>query len=220
MRDIDATKDAILGAAEALFAKRGYEGASLQDIATAAGVSRGMPGYAFGSKRKLYEAVLERAFAQPRALAAELPAALGREDPEAALRAAVGSYIDFLAQHPTYVRLLQRAALDDSGGVGGAPADDQGLVEGLYAATSLLDVAGVPGIDPRQLLVSAIALCFFPLAHDNTLLRPLGLDGHDPGFLAERKAHVVDLLLSVLHDGASPEGGDLRPRRRPRTKRR
>jgi len=30
------------------------------------------------------------------------------------------------------------------------------------------------------------------------LLRPLGLDPHDPGFLRQRKAHVVALLLPAL----------------------
>ncbi|MDP9362946.1 MAG: TetR/AcrR family transcriptional regulator, partial [Chloroflexota bacterium] len=62
-RDADRSREAILDAAEALFAERGYEGASLQEIGRAAGVSRGTPGYFFGSKERLYQAVLERAFA-------------------------------------------------------------------------------------------------------------------------------------------------------------
>lgn len=198
MRDLEATKRAILHAAEALFAERGYAGASLQEIATAAGVSRGMPGYAFGSKRDLYQAVLVRALARPRALAVELVAALGRDEPEAALRAGVESYIDFLAGHPTYVRLLERAALDGGVDVGDVSARSGGLDEALAAAGALVDAGGTPGVDPRQLLLSTMALCFFPLAHNETLLRPLGLDANDPRFLAERKAHVVDLLLGVL----------------------
>ncbi|MGI9120817.1 MAG: TetR/AcrR family transcriptional regulator, partial [Acidimicrobiales bacterium] len=63
-RDLDASRAAILDVAESVFAERGFDGTSMQDIATAAGVSRGMPGYAFGSKASLYEAVLDRAFAR------------------------------------------------------------------------------------------------------------------------------------------------------------
>lgn len=80
-RDLTTTKEAILDAAEAAFAEQGYHGASLQQIATAAGVSRGMPSYAFGSKDGLYQAVMERAFAAPSELAVELGSQLGGKDP-------------------------------------------------------------------------------------------------------------------------------------------
>ncbi|MDQ4072087.1 MAG: TetR family transcriptional regulator, partial [Actinomycetota bacterium] len=215
-RDPVATREAILRAAEVLFAERGYDGASMQDIASAAGVSRGMPGYAFGPKRELYEAVLTRAFAEPRALASQLMASLGADDPEAALRAAIEGYIDFLAQHPTYLRLLQRAALDGGGELGEAAASAEGLTDALPAADALLKAAGFRAVDARQLLVSAIALCFFPFAHNDTLLRPLGLDAEDPRFLAERKSHVVDLLLTGLGERAQGSASPVRGAHRPR----
>ena len=60
------TREAILDAAEALFAERGYEATSLNDIGAAASVSRGTPGYFFGSKLELYRAVLARCLEQVR----------------------------------------------------------------------------------------------------------------------------------------------------------
>jgi hypothetical protein len=48
--------------------------------------------------------------------------------------------------------------------------------------------------DARQVLVSLLAICFFPFAHSDTLLAPLGLDADAPEFVAERKAHVLRLL--------------------------
>lgn len=201
MRDLHATKRAILDAAEVLFAERGYDGVSVQQIATAAGVSRGMPGYAFGSKRGLYQAVLAGALAQPRALLADLAGHVERGDVEEALRAGIGAYIDFLAEHPTYVALLQREALD------GRPRQEEEAVvaepaqDALAVVSGLLEAAGYRAVDTRQLVVSTIALCFFPMAHRHTMLAPLGLDASDEAFLAARKAHVVDLLLNGLRAG-------------------
>ena len=60
-RDPDRSKDAILTAAENVFASHGYDSTSLADIAVAAKVSRGLPSYFFENKEQLYAAVLTRA---------------------------------------------------------------------------------------------------------------------------------------------------------------
>ncbi len=54
------TKDKLMDAAERLFARRGFHGASLRDITAAAGVDLALVNYHFGSKKRLLEAVLER----------------------------------------------------------------------------------------------------------------------------------------------------------------
>jgi len=61
-RDAERSRAAILDAAERLFAERGLD-ASLGEIGAAAGLSRGTPSYFFGSKERLYAAVVERVFA-------------------------------------------------------------------------------------------------------------------------------------------------------------
>jgi AcrR family transcriptional regulator len=54
------TKDKLMDAAEKLFARRGFHGASLRDITTAAGVDLALVNYHFGSKNELLAAVIER----------------------------------------------------------------------------------------------------------------------------------------------------------------
>lgn len=54
------TKERILGAAEALFARHGFEGASLRQLTTAAGVNLAAVNYHFGSKDRLIEEVFRR----------------------------------------------------------------------------------------------------------------------------------------------------------------
>jgi AcrR family transcriptional regulator len=51
------TRNVLLDAAEEVFARRGYEGASLEEIAEAAGYSRGTIYKTFGSKEELFLAV-------------------------------------------------------------------------------------------------------------------------------------------------------------------
>lgn len=66
----------------------------------------------------------------------------------------VGAYIDFLAAQPTYVRLIQRASMEDSDRLGRAAAHEHALGEGLSVLANLLDVNGFRSVDPRQLFIS------------------------------------------------------------------
>ena len=54
------TKERILGAAEELFARHGFEGASLRQLTAAAGVNLAAVNYHFGSKDRLIEEVFRR----------------------------------------------------------------------------------------------------------------------------------------------------------------
>ena len=56
-RDPERTREAVLGAAQRLFARKGYALTSLKEIGEEAGVLRGTPSYFFGSKEGLYVAV-------------------------------------------------------------------------------------------------------------------------------------------------------------------
>ena len=50
----------ILDAADELFAERGYEEVTIEDLATAAGVTRGLVHHYFGGRKEVYVALLER----------------------------------------------------------------------------------------------------------------------------------------------------------------
>jgi AcrR family transcriptional regulator len=53
-------RDQILDAANALFAERGYDEVSVEDIAGCAGVTRGLVHHYFGGRKQVYIALLER----------------------------------------------------------------------------------------------------------------------------------------------------------------
>ena len=59
-RDAEATRERILDSAEALFAKRGFDGVTVRQIMSDAGADVALAYYHFKSKRDLFDAVLLR----------------------------------------------------------------------------------------------------------------------------------------------------------------
>ena len=62
-RNAGATRAALLEAAATAFTERGFDGASVDEIAKAAGVNKAMISYHFGGKAGLHAAILEADFA-------------------------------------------------------------------------------------------------------------------------------------------------------------
>ena len=58
-RDPEATRRALVDAASALFAERGFDGVPIDEVAARAGVNKALISYHFRGKRGLYVAVLE-----------------------------------------------------------------------------------------------------------------------------------------------------------------
>jgi AcrR family transcriptional regulator len=192
-RNAQRTREAILLAAEDCFARLGFERTSLQQIGEAAGVARSTPAYFFRSKEALYETVLARAQeAMARAYAE------GDEDRSAedAVESYVGAFLDFLGHDPNFVRLIQREALEDRSRV--AEFFDRSVEE---AVAALGPAAEKAGISPERLLLDLAALCWYPFAHEHTLLPALGINARDPAFLADQKRHLGDLPRAMTRPG-------------------
>jgi TetR/AcrR family transcriptional regulator len=209
-RDAVASRRAILDAAEQLFAQRGYERASLGEIGRRAGVSAALPAYFFGSKQAVYEAVLERLLLDREkrleplaARAAEELERSGRLRP--ALELLIDGYIDFLREHTTLVRLMGREALGGGRHLAPGPRHSVAVAGGLARFVRSLPPPPGPSVDPEQLLITVVALCFFPIEHNDTMLAAMGLDATGEQFATARKRHVVDVLERVLSgDAAEP----------------
>ncbi len=196
-RNAEQTREAVLAAAEDLFARKGYELASLQEIGDAAGVSRGLPSYFFGSKEALYEAVLARVIA--RAQETMAGAYAGGEEArslEDAVESYVGAAIEFLGHDRNFLRLIQREALGDGSRV--AEFFGRTVQEAIAALGPAAEKAG---ITPERLVLDLTALCWYPFAHEHTLLPALGMKARDPAFLDEQKRHIGDLVRAMTRRG-------------------
>ncbi len=105
----------VLDAAETLFAERGYDGASLRQIAGRAGIQQpGLYNY-FENKQALYAAVLDRALAP---MAEAMQTRMSRARPTEIQTTLAAVMTDILLEHPKMAALFQRALQGDDASVG------------------------------------------------------------------------------------------------------
>jgi TetR/AcrR family transcriptional regulator len=203
VRNPERSRAAILDAAERLFADQGYDATSLTQVGAAAGVSRGTPGYFFRSKAELYQAVLDRSFAEVRDAVREgrARALASNESAETILAGAVSDYFDFLAARPNFVRLIEREALSGTRLPHGLSHLSAGQ-DALAAISAELGLDDAPSGEAAQLLLSIISLCWFHLIHGRTVAPAVGVRLEDPDDLERRKRHVISLVLHGLRGAA------------------
>jgi AcrR family transcriptional regulator len=103
-----ATAERILDVAEEIFAEKGFEGATLRDVATRVGIRTPSLYNHFDGKESLYAAVLERGIGPVLRALAE-PAASGNpsQDPEQI----VAQMMELMARRPQLPRLVQHETL-------------------------------------------------------------------------------------------------------------
>ena len=205
IRDADRSRKAILDAAEALFAERGFEAVSLQEVGEAAGLSRGTPGYFFGSKHDLYVAVLERVFAdrdeatmrafEPvRAWCASTRAGSLRQP----LSRAIESYMSFLLARPAFVRLVVREELRGGEGLRLAQREATAMREALAAVRAIAGKRSLRRFDVDDAVLVLVSLTFSPLSQQSTFMAALGRDLRDAAVRRQHIRLVVGQMLQLL----------------------
>jgi AcrR family transcriptional regulator len=191
-RDADRTREAILAAAEGVFADCGFDATTMKAIGDAAGLSRGTAAYFFGSKNQLYDAVLARVIERARTAMLGAYEHTGAASVDEAVATYVEVFLEFLARDYAFLRLIQREALADASRVAelfGQPVDD--------ALAAFAPAAERAGVSPQRLLLDVIALCWYPFAHEHTLLPALGMHARDPAFLDDHKQHIVRVVAGL-----------------------
>jgi AcrR family transcriptional regulator len=98
--------------AESLFAKRGFDGTSLRDIAQQVGTTKALIYHYFRNKEDLYLSLLEAAISEVTTRVEEVSA--GDDDPQEKVRRVVQVFLEFYAAHPQRFQMVQRA-IDEHG---------------------------------------------------------------------------------------------------------
>lgn len=98
------TRKALVDAAARVFVERGFHGATVREIADAAGFTNPVLHYHFGCKSELYEAAIRAAFEEFERLVEDF---LARAcDPPGKLRAIASAHLRFGIEDPIRLRLL------------------------------------------------------------------------------------------------------------------
>ena len=191
----------ILAAATAEFAGKGIGGARVDAIAASAGANKRMIYHYFGSKQRLYLSVLERMYAEIRD--AEAALRLEQLEPRAAMRRLVEFSFDYYTDHPHFIRLLDNENLHKARNLKRSPGIRQrnsplvAMIEDLLRrGASTGDFRS--GVNPVQLYISIAGLGYFYFANIYTLSAIFGLDLQAEAARAQRRQHVVEVVLDYL----------------------
>jgi AcrR family transcriptional regulator len=198
-RDADRTRAEILDVATEEFATKGYAGARVDEIAARTSTTKRMLYYYFGSKERLYVAVLERAYTVIRSLEQKLDVdGLG---PEEALRTLAGLTFDHHESHPDFIRLVSIENINHAEylaqsevlpGMASAALDvltrilSRGAEEGVFRA----------GVDPLDVHMMISSFCVFRTANRDTF----NVIFHRDMLAADRRDHYRQLLGDLVVD--------------------
>lgn len=204
LRNEPSSRDRILDVAEELFARRGYSGVGMKEVADGVGLGKSSVFHHFKSKAELYAAVCIRILARIEDRFVRSLAAGGT--PAVRLDRCIGDLLDVLAEHPTHARLLLRSMFEDDdlpedGPEGRAVYE---AVGGILEPFSALLKEGMSAGEFRLASVSHLMLLLigpivFPFASGEFGEQVLGKDVFDAAQVRRLKSELLDLVRVGLH---------------------
>jgi AcrR family transcriptional regulator len=201
IRDAARTKAEILDVATQEFARAGYDGARVDEIAARTRTTKRMIYYYFGGKEQLFTAVLERAYGVIRQAEQELD--VDHLDPVAAIRRLTEVTFDHHEAHPDFIRLVtienihdaeHIAASEELGTIGSPALEVTGRILEAGRRSGLF-TADVDAVDLHALISS---FCFFRVANRHTFG---ALFGRDLTATAQREHYrrmLGDMVIAYL----------------------
>ena len=200
-RDADRSQAVILAAARDEFAQLGLGGARMDNIALRAGLNKRLIYYYFKDKEKLFQAVLEQAYAHIRE--EERALNLLALKPAEAVRRLVEFTWTYYLEHPEFLTLLNSANLhrarhlEESSSV---RATNSPLIAtlGEVLERGRKDGSFRGGIDPLQLYVSIAGLSYFYLSNNHTLSAIFDRDLMTGKAHSERLSHMCEVILGYV----------------------
>jgi TetR/AcrR family transcriptional regulator len=200
-RDPKRTREKIIHNSILEFSAKGYDGARVDTIALRSRLSKNMLYYYFGSKEKLYIAVLEEVYTRLRARQADL--VVRAQKPLDALNSLIDHTFQAFIEAPEVIRLLNQENMYKGRYIRKSkrlrelydPLEgtlkeviDRGSAEGVFRAN----------IDPRVLYLSLSSLIYHVISNQFTLELALGIDLGSRNARTAWLAHVKELILTFV----------------------
>lgn len=192
-------KEEIIQEATRLFAERGYEGASMGDLAERVGLRKASLFHHFPSKDALYAAVVGQLIER---IAAEIGGALSREQPFLERMDDLNDRVTTIfASDPCAARVLLREMLDYGPVMRealGTKFNEMLKVSKEFAETGKREGHVDASVDSTQLVVSHIGLHLAPFSVLQVVENFTGLSPFSPEFLEQRKRAVREQSRRLL----------------------
>lgn len=200
-RDAARTRREILDVATEEFARLGYTGARIDEIAARIHTTKRMIYYYFGSKEQLFTEVLERAYSGIRELEKRLD--VEHPDPVTAIRRLAELTFDHHEAHPDFIRLVsientheaEHLAASEALGELNSPAIevigrilDEGRATGVFTATA----------DAVDMHAMISAFCFFRVSNRHTFGALFGRDLTAPDRREHYRTMLGDMVIAYL----------------------
>src|SRR6185312_12724559 len=116
------------------------------------------------------------------------------------LSRAVGEYLEFLRERPTFVAIIEREALDGGSRLAALATESTVMEDAFGGLRRRARAHGLRNFDPTEAIMCLIALSYLPVAHRETIMRRNGLSLDDPAFFRRRRRHIVDVLMHLIGD--------------------
>lgn len=197
----EANRARIVAAAIDEFAARGFKGAAMDAIAARTHTTRALINYYFGSKEKLYIAVLEQLYAEIRDAEGQLE--LDHLAPAAAVRRIVAFTYTYYVEHEGFVRLV--VAENQARGRHLRKSKtmrtlNRPIIELLARVIARGQAEGSfrEGVDPVEVHKAIAALGMFNVTNRHTFGAIFQRDMGAKGDVARRREIVADMILRYL----------------------
>jgi len=141
----DARREQLVAPGVEIFSERPFDDVSIDDIAAAAGISKGLLYHYFPSKRDFYVAVVRHSADEMQAITDTDP----ELEPLDALAAGLGRYLEYVATHARGFATVLRA------GIGSDP-EVAAIVEGVRAAMARRILDDIASGDPAPAIRIAV----------------------------------------------------------------
>jgi TetR/AcrR family transcriptional regulator len=191
------TERKILKAAVEVFARKGFDGARTDEIASGAGVNKAMIYYYFKSKEGLYTVIVETMFENVSVILSMHLSLVDPNAPEDGIRSFVDKYIDFIYSHRIFVRVmlwdLARGGTIIARVVGRVMRDKTDQIR-LIFEKAVRDGHLRP-VDPKNLFVSIIGMIVFFFFAEPIIRVIWDEEPLTPEHVAERKREVSNLII-------------------------
>jgi AcrR family transcriptional regulator len=200
-RDPERTRNEILEIATREFAKHGYAGARVDDMAALMRTTKRMIYYYFGSKEQLFIAVLERAYTAIRR--AEQEVDVDGLDPASALRRLAELTFDHQDSHPEFIRLVSIENIHRAEHMAKSPAIAELGSPAIDLLARILERGRKEGtfrrdVDAVDVHMMISAFCVFRIANRHTFGTLFDRDLADPALREHYRTMLGDMVVDYV----------------------